>query len=287
MNNNHIGYYKISIIKMSLLNKLDLSFLEKRGDFLIQGSDNDTEYNKGLKERSQSFLRVNDFDFGKEKIVKDMDEEEFLKSIEAHDFNEATLFEKISSVNININFRSMMSNVYTNKHNPNLKILVLFLPSDKGKNGTIGKEIIRKFITLLLKLDCLEGLLISHKDLSSCAKEQIANCNINPGSCENIYKITSYTDDTFVDLVNHSFVPKIVKIFRGEEEVAKFAEENNVRPKDLMKLPKLRQDDAMVKFFRGNYGDIFKLVRQNINDKSLLKDQIIFRIVTTGVQKKK
>lgn len=272
---------------MSILNKLDASFLDKRDDFLIQGSDNDTEYNKGLKERSQSFLEVNNFDLGSEKITKNMTDEEFLKSIEAHEFNDATLFEKMSSVNISINFRSMMSNVYTNKINPNLKILVLFLPSDKGKSGTVGKEIIKKFITLILKLDCYEGLLISHKNLSACAREQIENCNINPGSCDNIYKITYYTDNSFVDLVKHSFVPKIIKIYRGEEEVAKFAEDNGIRVKDLSKLPKLRQDDAMVKFYRGNFGDIFKLVRKNINDKSLLKEQIIFRIVTSAAQKKK
>lgn len=269
------------------LSKLDLSQLEKKGDFLIQGSDGDTEYNKGLKERSQSFLKVNNFDLGKEKITKNMTDEEFLKSIEAHDFNDNTLFEKMSSVNIGINFRSMMSNVYTHKTNPNLKILVLFLPSEKGKSGTIGKEIIRKFITLILKLDCLEGLLISQKGLSACAKEQIDNCNINPGSCDNIYKITYYTDDTFVDLVQHSFVPKVEKIFRGEEEIAKFAEENGVKVKDLLKLPKLRQEDAMVKFYRGNRGDIFKLIRKNINDKNLLKEEIIFRIVVASAQKKK
>lgn len=273
---------------MSILNKLDLSFLEKsETDFLIQGSDNDIEYNKGLKERSQSFLEVNDFDLGKEKKVEKMSNEEFMKSIEKHDFNDASFFEKLSKANIKINFRTMMSNVYQSKTNPKLKILVLFFPSDKGKSGTIGKEIIRIFTSLIFKLDCLEGLLISQKGLSPCAKEQINNCNINPGSCENIYKITSYTDDTFVDIVKHSFVPKVVKIYRGEEEVNKFAEENGVRPKDLLKLSKLRPDDAMVKFYRGNYGDIFKMIRKNINDKSLLKEEIIYRIVTSNVVKKK
>lgn len=273
---------------MSLLNKLDLSFLEKKEtDFLIQGSDNDIEYNKGLKARSQSFLEVNEFDLGKEKNAAEMSTSDFTQSIEAHDFNDASFFEKMSKANIKINFRSMMSNVYQSKINSKLKILVLFFPSDKGKSGTIGKEIIRIFTSLILKLDCLEGLLISQKGLSPCAKEQIDNCNINPGSCDNIYKITSYTDDTFVDIVKHSFVPKVVGIYRGEEQVAKFAEENGVRPKDLLKLPKLRPDDAMVKFYRGNYGDIFKVIRKNINDKSLLKEEIIFRIVTSNVAKKK
>lgn len=273
---------------MSVLNKLDLSFLEsKASDFLIQGSDNDIEYNKSLKERSQSFLEVNEFSLGKEKKVEDMSNEDFMKSIEKHDFNDASFFEKISKTNIKINFRSMMSNVYQSKINPELRILVLFFPSDKSKSGTIGKDIIRIFTSLILKLDCLEGLLISQKGLSPCAKEQIYNCNINPGNCDNIYKITSYTDDTFVDIVKHSFIPKIVKIYRGQEQVKKFADDNGVLPKDLLKLPKLRPDDAMVKFYRGNYGDIFKLIRKNINDKSLLKEEIIFRIVTSNVGRKK
>ena len=97
---------------------------------------------------------------------------------------------------------------------------------------------------------------------------------------------------------NHEIMGKNRVIYRNhyimsflfgenEEEVAKFASNNNVRPKDLLKLPKLRPDDAMVKFYRGNYGDIFKMIRKNINDKSLLKEQIIFRIVTANIAKKK
>ena len=79
----------------------------------------------------------------------------------------------------------------------------------------------------------------------------------------------------------------LFRSYRGEDEVNEFAKANDLRVKDLLKLPKLRPDDAMVKFYRGNYGDIFKMIRKNINDKSLLKEEIIFRIVISNVAKKK
>jgi DNA-directed RNA polymerase subunit H (RpoH/RPB5) len=267
--------------------KDDVSFMERKGDFIIQGSDNDTEYNKGLKERSQSFLLVNGFELDKEPLVKDMTEENFTKYISKHDFNDKSLFDKMSKVNVNINFRSMMSNVYKHKITPNLKIFVLFLPSDKGKTATIGKEIIRKFITLIVSLDCIEGLLISHKSLSPCAKEQISNCNINPENCDNIFRLTSYTDKDFVDLTQHSFFQKVMNIFKNGEETRKLAENEGMEVKDLSKLLRLHQDDAMVKFYRADVGDVFMIERRNINEKNIIYKQIVFRIVTRIHYKKR
>lgn len=242
---------------------------------MIIGSEDDIEYNLNLKKVSQIFLRENDFNLGLEPSVEDFTPEEFLEYMEKKSQEAKTMINKFKNRKIEINFRTLMSNTYINKVSGK-KIFIFFFPTNKEKK-TLGIDGCRVFTTLMIEFGCKEGLLVSKNKLTSPCKEKIFSSNLEPQNDPNIYNIIHYTDDEFIPVCEHSFVPKILKIYRGKEEIEQFKKDNDLT--DTSKFPKMMKEDQLVKFYRGNVGDIFKLKRTMINDKNILSSQIVYRVV--------
>ena len=100
-------------------------------DELLQGSEDDIEYNKNLKEISLIFLKENKFDISIEPNIEEMNDQEFTKYMEKKSEKGNEIMEKFQQHKVEINFRSLMSNIYTNENGK--KIFVFFLPTDNNK----------------------------------------------------------------------------------------------------------------------------------------------------------
>lgn len=247
---------------------------------LVLESNEDPEYLQNLKIVSQAFLRVNGYITKEEPDVSQMSSDQFVEYIEKSVAKDNEVIQKLSEINIEINLRSMMSKIYQHRDDPDLKMLVYFVPDISDKKS-INTAVVKGLVSLMLKLDCREALMVSKKDLLTDAKERIRQINTKPENEESIYNIISYQDDNFIDISTHSFIPEIIDILRGSK-TEQFASENQI---DINKLPKLLSDDPMVKFYRGRIGDIFKLKRQIVNEKNMLTHQIIYRMVVRKYNK--
>ena len=234
----------------------------------------DTDLYQELKTTSQKFLEVNKFSLGKEPKFNSFSNKEFINFIEKKSDEENNILNMMKKVKIPIDFRSSMSNVYAHKDFDNHNILVFFQPQTKIKQVKIGIEIIKNFIGLMLMLDCTEGLFISTKSLSPRALDQISDTNF--GGEENTYNITNYTDNEFLNITEHIFVPKVLSIIRTKEDIEKFSIEENI---NVNILPRMHSSDKLVKFYRGKPGDIFKLERNITTNNLMIQSQIIYRRV--------
>lgn len=234
----------------------------------------DTESCQELKLTSQKFLEVNKFKLNGEPKFDTYSNKEFINAIEKKSGENNQILNMMKKVKIPIDFRSSMSNVYPHKDFANHNILVFFQPQARIRQAKIGIEIIKNFIGLMLMLDCTEGLFISSKKLSPRALEQIGSTNA--GGEENIYNITSYTDDEFINITEHLFIPKVLEIIRTKEEIDKFASDENI---NVSILPRMLGSDKLVKFYRGKPGDIFKLERKITTGNLMINSQIIYRRV--------
>lgn len=234
----------------------------------------DTDLYQELKITSQKFLEVNNFKFDGEPKFNKFSNKEFISYIEKKTEKDNNIVNMMKKVKIPIDFRSSMSNVYPHKKYANHNILVFFQPQTKTKGAKIGVDIIKNFIGLMFMLDCVEGLFISTKNLSPKSLDSI-NSN-NKGGEENIYNITNYTDDEFINIIEHSFVPKVLDIIRTKEEVEEFSIKENI---NLSILPRLQSDDKLVKFYRGKPGDIFKLERKITTGNLMINTQLVYRMV--------
>lgn len=241
----------------------------------IQGSEEDIDYNKNLKNISQIYLEKNNFDLGKEENVENMSKDDFIEYIESKSEIENTMLSSFRKHKIDINFRSLMSNIYTNKITDK-NIFIFFLPTDENKNS-VGIDVITNFTSLLMTLNCKDGLIVTKKDLTTDSIKKLKLMNISPEKDNQIYNISYYVDNTFLPICQHALVPKVLKIYRFPEDTDRFIKEN--KDVEINKFPRLRLNDPLVKFYRGNVKDIFKLERKNINEKNILNTQIIYRIV--------
>lgn len=274
---------KNAYLKMSKLQTFDddASFMVEEQAIVSIGEGEDIEKLKKLKEVSQRFLEVNNFDISNEPKIEDLSTDQFISYIEKN--NESNIvIAKLDELNIDISFRSSMSNFYSHKDIPNNKIFVFFLPENKKNTSSVSFNEIKKFITLIFKLDCKEGLMVSFKELSPISAKHISQCNINQTNCYDIYNIITYKDDNFIDLTKHAFIPEVLEIYRAGEEAEKFGRENKISVSKLSRQP---VDDPLSKFYRGKVGDIFKLRRKNIAQKSILTTQIVYRIIVPSVYK--
>jgi hypothetical protein len=256
-------------------------YIPKESEELLQGSEDDIEYNKNLKEISLIFLKENEFDISIEPKIEDMDESEFAKYIENKSEEGNEIIEKLEELNVEINFRSLMSNIYTNTKGK--RIFVFFLPTDKNKKN-VGKGIVGVFTSLMFLLDCKEGLLISKKNLTSLCKDKIISSNVDPQHDPEIYKTIFYTDSEFLPICLHALTPKVIRILRFPDDVNKFIKDHDGI--NVKKFSILVSTDPLVKFYRGSTGDIFELERIIINEKNMLSTQKVFRIVTATNLKK-
>ena len=127
-------------------------------------------------------------------------------------------------------------------------------------------------------------IIITKKPLTSVCKDRLDCSNIAPSNDPQIYNTTCYIDSEFLPICKHALVPKVLKIYRWPEEVKKFREENNMI--DVDNFPRMVSNDPLVKFYKGNPKDIFKLERKIINEKNMLNSQIVFRVVKPSVLNK-
>lgn len=260
----------------------DVAFINEEQSNISITEGEDIEKLKKIKEVSQKFLEVNNFDISHEPKFEDMSSDQFINYIE-DSTKKNLIITKLDELNIDITFRSSMSNYYSHKNSDN-KIFIFFLPDDNRSTNSVSSTDFKKFITLIFKLDCREGVLISQKDLSHNSLKQVKQCNINPDTSNNIYNIITYKDDDFIDITRHAFIPKVLDIYRVGEEADKFGKENKI---SISKLSRQLMDDPVTKFYRGRIGDIFKLRRINVSRYNILDEQLIYRIVVPAVVKKR
>lgn len=254
---------------------------ENDNESFLEGSEEDIEYNYNLKEISQIYLKENNYSLGDEPDVENLPLEKFIKMIENKSEEGNIMIEKFEELNVNINFRSLMSNIYDGENGK--RIFVFFLPTDDNIKN-VGKNITKIFCSLMFYLNCKEGLIITKKPLTSVCKDRIDCSNIMPQNDPEIYNITCYIDCELIPICKHALVPKVLKIYRWPDDVKKFREENNMI--DIESFPKMTINDPLVKFYRGGPRDIFKLERKIINEKNMLNTQIVFRIVTKTILNK-
>ena len=238
----------------------------------------DIDYLKGLKETSQKFLKVNDFEI-KEPDFEDLTEEDFINYFEDHT-NEIIL-KKFEELNIPEDFRSSMSQIYTSKDEKSI-IFVYFLPTSKQKTN-VGIEVIKNFCKLIVLLGCNEGIMISEKPLTSKSRESLESSNVQSYCRDNIYNVISYTDDMFINVVDHCLTPEVLKIYSGKE-LEDFLKEENINSRDL---PRMIISDPIAKFYRARVGDVIKMKRKTGNRDTLINEQIVYRVIIYGVVKKK
>ena len=238
----------------------------------------DIDYLKGLKETSQKFLTVNDFDM-KEPDFQDLTEEEFIKYFEDH--TNQNILKKFEELNIPEDFRSSMSQVYKSRNDKSV-IFVYFLPTSKQKTN-VGIEIVKNFCKLIILLGCNEGIMISEKPLTSKSRESLESSNVQSYCRDNIYNVISYTDDMFINVVDHCLTPEILKIYSGKE-LEDFLKEENINSRDL---PRMIVSDPIAKFYRAKVGDVIKMKRKTGNRDTLINEQIVYRVIIYGMAKKK
>jgi len=244
-----------------------------------EDSDVDIPSLQRLKDTVQVFLKVNNFDIGKEPDFRDFTEGEFIEYCQKTvDQDIITRFEEL---NIEENFRSALSKKYTSKTNPDNKIFIFFLPTSRQRTK-VGVDAVKLFCRLVVLLGCNEGVIISEQSLSPSATEQLEGSNVTSFCRENIYNVMSYRDDMFINIVEHCLSPKVLKIYSGEE-LKRFEEQENVNSRDF---PRMKSDDPIAKFYRAKAGDVIKMKRKTGNKDTLVNEQIVFRLVVQTVKKK-
>jgi len=252
---------------------------EESYEFMGKEEQPDIDYLKGLKETSQVFLRVNNFEID-EPDFRDLTEEEFIEFMEENTNPE--ILKKFNSLNIPEDFRSSMSNVYRSKDEKN-NIFIYFLPTSSQKTN-VGIDVIKSFCKLIVLLGCNEGVMISEKPLTSKSRESVESSNVK-SYCprDQVYNVISYTDDMFINVVDHCLTPEVLKIYSGEE-LEEFLEKEGMKRNHF---PKMIISDPIAKFYRARVGDVIKMKRKTGNRDTLINEQIVYRAVVYGITKKK
>ena len=238
----------------------------------------DIEHLKNMKEISQVFLGVNNYDILDEPDFPDLTEEQFISYIKSN--TNTKLIEKSKNM-FDENFRSMMSNIYKHKETDEL-ILIFFLPTSESKS-TVGSDIIKNFCKLVVLFDCKDGVIISEKDLSPTAKKDVENSNIKSNTRVGVYNIISYVDEKFINIIDHCLSPEVLKIFGGKE-LEEFEKKNKV---DSNLFPRMFVTDPIAKFYRARVGDVIMMKRKTGTTNTLIKEQIVYRKVFYSVNKEK
>ena len=125
--------------------------------------------------------------------------------------------------------------------------------------------------------------MISEKPLTSKSRESLESSNVQSYCRDNIYNVISYTDDMFINVVDHCLTPEILKIYSGKE-LEDFLKEENINSRDL---PRMIVSDPIAKFYRAKVGDVIKMKRKTGNRDTLINEQIVYRVIIYGMAKKK
>lgn len=215
---------------------------------------------KSLKQTSNKFLEINDFKVKNEDFIS-MSDKKFFSYIENN--KNKILIEELKNFKLDVDLRSSISGIYHLKDDENYRIMVYFFSSLKINNNKVGVAPIKAILSVMLSLDCKELLLVTAKELSPKAKSSLTD------------NITVYIDNNFIDITEHNFVPKIEKIYRGEE-VEDFLKENNLIAKEM---PKISYTDPLAVFNRGKKGDVFKFIRKINTTNTMREYSIEYKII--------
>lgn len=237
---------------------------------ILENFNNDSDFLQKLKITTNVFLKINNFIVDEPDFNK-FSSKEFVDWVEKKNTIDSDLIREMEKVRLEINFRTLLSDVYTEKNKPENKILVFFLSNFREKS--IGIEVIKNIIGLMILMDCKELLIISPKELTPRAKDYI---NSNSISEEDNYTITSYTDNNFVNVIEHCFTPEVLRVYRTPEEIDEFVTKHNI---NIKALPRMFTYDPLVKFYRGKSGNIFELKRKMISSNVLLDKIIVYKRV--------
>lgn len=239
--------------------------------------DFDTEHLKDMMQTCKRFLEVGDFDVSKIPDYSDMSNKKFIKSIDKRlEDTENDLFRMMEEVNMEITFRSSLSDVYVNKEDEKHTILILFYPDETVDSKSLVKDGVKKFLNLMRLLNCREGVLISEKNMASAAKKEFDRCNMETTLSET-YNVIFYNDENFINIIDHISHSKVIRVLRTADEISQFEAENKI---DVKKLPSIEKDDPLVKFYRAKIGNIFELERPGLIDNLITSKELTFSIVT-------
>ena len=258
-----------------------------------------------LKRTTMSFLRVNNFDTSHDNFSESTSIQQFRKSLNHNSIIEllkkkSKEFDKKKvSDNYKANYqknkkcidshisdyekltdkekyRNNMSCIYKHKHNKGLNILVYFM--GETTLSSISNKYLKIISQIMIYLNCIESVIITYNEPSNQFKKELNMLNTNfPHSDDaKIFRIISYTDTNFIDLTKHSYIPKILKIYRNEE-VKKFVEENKIG--SIETLPRIMIDDPICKFYRCRMHDIIELERESGLSNNLIDSHIVYRHV--------
>ena len=250
------------------------------GEITVQEeTDIDIPSLQRLKDTVQIFLKVNNFDIGREPDFREFTEGEFIEYCQRSVDQE--ILSRFEELNIEENFRSSISKRYTSKGDDGNKIFIFFLPTSRQRTK-VGVDSVKLFCRLIVLLGCSEGVIISEQSLSPSATEQLEGSNVKSFCRENIYNVMSYRDDMFINIVEHCLSPVVMKIYSGKE-LEEFQKEERLNCRDL---PRMMANDPIAKFYRAKPGDVIKMKRKTGNRDTLINEQIVFRLVIQTVKKK-
>ncbi len=240
-------------------------------------SNHDTYNLQSMMETCVRFLEVNNFSVKGEPKYETISNKKFVKFVEKRlSETDNELFNLMDSVNIEITFRSALSNVFSHKDDPEHHILVLFFPDDTLRTKKFGKDAVKKFLNLMLRVNCKDGVLISEKEFGSAAKKEFERCNIDSTLSTDLFNVIFYNDGDFINIVDHISCPRVIHIYRTKEEIDQFERENRLK---ISNLPGIESTDPLTKFFRGKIGNIFELERPVVPNNVIANRELSYRIV--------
>lgn len=189
------------------------------------------------------------------------------KCIQNHlnDYDKLTDFQK---------HRNNLSSIYEN--NDGIKILVYFM--GETNLNTISNKYLKIVIQLMIYLECTECLIITANEPSNQFKKELSSINMNVPyeDTSKIFRVISYTDNTFIDLTKHAYIPNILNIYRNEKTNV-FIKENNLE--DINDFPKILVTDPICKFYRCKVNDIIELERDSGLENNLIDKHLAYRHV--------
>ena len=218
----------------------------------------------------KSFLKENGYN-DTNPSYDDFDQEEFFEKLKETFTSNEELVEVMGDMK---DYRLLMSGIFDHYTIPGKRIFVYFC-------STLGDNIVsrvQEFLRILCNIkNCKNGIIITDRELSPGAKKELSNVkDYNCPDSYNVYNIKTFTDKTFIDIVNNNYVPKVLKIYTTEE-AKKFCQDNRIKENKLIKIV---VDDPICSFYMTKIGNIIELERETGVESNILRTQRVFRYVT-------
>lgn len=215
------------------------------------------------------FLTVNGYETNRV-YPEGMSKEEFFKQLETDFKTHTEILEMIPRVE---DLRIHMSGVYNHK-TLNRRIFVYFCPL---MDSNISQKVSEFLRILFLIKDCKHGVIITDRNLSATAKNNINTVKMpDEGNDNDVYNLYHFTDKTFIDISDNYYTPNVRRVFNTEEAKI-FCRENNING---VKLPKISVDDPLAAFYLCKVGNIIELERDVGLEHSIMSTQLVYRYVT-------